>query len=73
MAKELHKITIPVGLIWGKNDKITPPEVAEEFHQLIPNSELYWIDKCGHAAMMEKPDEFNRLLKQFLDKLKVKV
>lgn len=73
MAKELHKITIPVGLIWGKNDKITPPEVAQEFHQLIPNSELYWIDKCGHAAMMEKPDEFNRLLKQFLDKLKVKV
>jgi len=73
MAKELHKITIPVALIWGKNDKITPPEVAEEFNHLLPNSELHWIDQCGHAAMMEQPDKFNVLLKQFLDKLKVKV
>jgi pimeloyl-ACP methyl ester carboxylesterase len=69
MAKDLHKINIPVALIWGKNDKITPPEVAVEFSQLLPNAELHWIDKCGHAAMMERPEEFNRLLKQFLDKL----
>jgi pimeloyl-ACP methyl ester carboxylesterase len=34
--------------------------VAEEFKQLLPNSTLYWIDKCGHAAMMEQPEEFNR-------------
>lgn len=73
MAKEVHKIKIPVGLIWGKNDKITPPEVAQEFHQLLPNSTLEWIDHCGHAAMMERPAEFNMLLKEFLDKVNVKV
>ena len=73
MAKDLHKIHIPVGLIWGRNDKITPPEVAVEFNQLLPDSELHWIDQCGHAAMMEKPAEFNNLLKGFLEKLKVKV
>ncbi|MDO3625998.1 alpha/beta fold hydrolase [Mucilaginibacter sp. BT774] len=73
MAKDLHKIHIPVALIWGKNDKITPPEVAVEFNQLLPNSELYWIDQCGHAPMMEHPEEFNRLLKAFLEKYKVKV
>ncbi len=73
MAKDLHKINIPVALIWGKNDKITPPEVAVEFNQLLPNSELYWIDHCGHAPMMEHPEEFNRLLKLFLEKLKIKV
>jgi pimeloyl-ACP methyl ester carboxylesterase len=67
MKKDLHKIHIPVGLIWGRNDKITPPEVAEEFHQFLPDSELRWIDKCGHAPMMEHPQEFNRLLKEFLD------
>jgi pimeloyl-ACP methyl ester carboxylesterase len=39
-------------IIWGKM-KVTPPDVAEEFKQLLPNS-LYWIDKCGHAAMMEQ-------------------
>ncbi|MBE9584374.1 alpha/beta hydrolase [Mucilaginibacter sp. JRF] len=70
MAKDLHKITVPVGLLWGKNDKITPPEVAEEFNQLLPNAELHWIDECGHAPMMEQPERFNILLRQFLDKLK---
>jgi pimeloyl-ACP methyl ester carboxylesterase len=70
MAKDVHKILIPTALIWGKNDKITPPDVAEEFNKLIPNSELHWIDQCGHAPMMEQPMEFNRLLKGFLQKLK---
>jgi pimeloyl-ACP methyl ester carboxylesterase len=73
MKKDLHKITIPVSLIWGRNDKITPPEVAVEFNELLPDSELHWIDKCGHAPMMEHPEEFNVLLKQFLVKLETKV
>ncbi len=72
MAKELHKITIPVSLIWGKDDKVTPPDVAEEFHQLLPNSELNWVDKCGHAPMMEHPQEFNEYLKRFLDRVLLK-
>lgn len=71
MKKDLHKIHVPVSLIWGRNDKITPPEVADEFHDLLPDSELNWIDKCGHAPMMEHPQEFNRLLKIFLDKIGV--
>lgn len=70
MSKDIHKIKVPVCLIWGKNDKITPPEVAIEFNELLPDSVLYWIDQCGHAPMMEQPKEFNVYLKQFLDKLK---
>jgi len=70
MSKDVHKIEVPTALIWGRDDKITPPEVAVEFRQLIPNSELHWIDKCGHAAMMERPQEFNVLLKSFLQKIK---
>lgn len=58
MAKELQYFNMPVCLIWGKNDAITPPEVAEEFHELLPNSELHWIDKCCHAPMMEHPRQF---------------
>jgi len=72
MAKELSKITIPVSLIWGKNDKVTPPEVAEEFHELLPNSELNWVDKCGHAPMMEHPEIFNAFLEKFLDRILLK-
>ena len=68
MAKDLPKMTVPTCIIWGKNDNVTPPEVAEEFHGLLPNSDLFWIDKCGHAAMMEHPDEFNQILDGWLQK-----
>lgn len=70
LGEELNQIQQPTLLIWGKNDTITPPFVAEEFNKLIPNSELHFIDKCGHAPMMEVPDEFNHILEAFLKKLK---
>lgn len=66
LGDELKQIAVPTCLIWGKNDTITPPMVAEEFKALIPNSELHWIDKCGHAPMMEVPGEFNLILAEFL-------
>lgn len=68
MAGDLVDMDMPVCLIWGKNDTITPPEVAEEFHERLPDSELFWIDKCGHAAMMEHPGEFNKILDAWLQK-----
>lgn len=71
MAKDLPKMHVPTCIIWGKQDKVTPPEVAEEFKKLLPNSELYWIDKCGHAAMMEEPDLFNDLLFNWLSEKKL--
>ncbi len=69
LGEELKKITIPSLLVWGNDDKVTPPFVAEEFHKLLPNSELHFIDRCGHAPMMEVPDEFNKILFNFLEKL----
>jgi pimeloyl-ACP methyl ester carboxylesterase len=69
LGEELNQIQIPTLLIWGKNDTVTPPFVAEEFHKLIPNSQLHFIDKCGHAPMMEVPGEFNDLLFTFLQSL----
>jgi len=70
LGEELSKIQQPTLLIWGNNDIITPPFVGEEFQKLIPNSELYFIDKCGHAPMMEVPAEFNAILDKFLIKLR---
>jgi pimeloyl-ACP methyl ester carboxylesterase len=69
LGEELNQIKIPTLLIWGKNDIVTPPFVAEEFHKLIPHSQLKFIDKCGHAPMMEVPGEFNDLLDSFLQSL----
>jgi 2-hydroxy-6-oxonona-2,4-dienedioate hydrolase len=69
LGEELNQIKQPTLLVWGNNDTITPPFVAREFNRLIPNSELYFVDKCGHAPMMEVPDEFNAILHKFLKKL----
>lgn len=68
LGDELQDIQAPTCLIWGQNDTITPPMVAEEFKKLIPNAELHWIDKCGHAPMMEVPGEFNKILSDFLSR-----
>jgi 2-hydroxy-6-oxonona-2,4-dienedioate hydrolase len=70
LGEELMQIKQPCCLIWGNNDTITPPFVAHEFNRLIPNSELHFIDKCGHAPMMEVPDEFNQILEGFLSRIK---
>lgn len=69
LGEELKVIKQPTLLVWGNNDVITPPFVGKEFNKLIPNSELHFIDKCGHAPMMEVPTEFNKILHQFLTKL----
>ena len=68
MGKDLPKMQTPSCIIWGKNDTVTPPDVAIEFNSLLPDSDLFWIDKCGHAAMMEHPDEFNQILYTWLTK-----
>lgn len=70
MLHDLPKIKIPVCLIWGRQDNVTPPEVAIDMHKELPNSDLFWIEECGHAAMMEKPNEFNELLYSWLQKQK---
>lgn len=68
MSKELPKIDVPTCLIWGKNDTITPPDVAEEFRDRLPQAELFWVDECGHAPMMEQPEQFNSILEEWLEK-----
>jgi len=66
VGDRLVQISNPVLLVWGKHDTITPSFVGEKFHELLSDSRLFILDKCGHAPMMEHPEEFNRLLRTFL-------
>ena len=66
LGHKLDGIKAPTLLIWGKQDTITPPFVGEQFHELIENSELHFIDKCAHAPMMEQPEQFNAIMEPFL-------
>ena len=68
MAEDLPNLKMPICLIWGTEDKVTPPHVAEEFHKLLPNSELNWIPLCGHAPMWEHPKKFSEIVIKFLEK-----
>ena len=68
LEDKVSKIMVPTLLIWGKDDNITPPFVGEKFNELLPHSELHFIDECGHAPMMERPHMFNEVLESFLKK-----
>lgn len=66
LEQELCKIKMPCCLVWGKQDVITPPQVAKDFKRLIPHARLYWIDECGHVPMLETPDKFNEVIDHFM-------
>ena len=68
LSDKLHQINAPTMLIWGAHDSITPPFVGEKFNELIKDSEFELVEECGHAPMMERPEEFNRILRNFLKK-----
>lgn len=69
LGHKLNQIKAPTLLIWGNQDTITPPFVGEQFKELIADSELYFIDKCAHAPMMEVPGEFNEILDGWLKRV----
>lgn len=65
LEHELHRIQAPTLLIWGKEDNITPAFVGEDFQEKIPNATLHFFENCGHAPMMEYPQDFIALLRPF--------
>ena len=67
MSQDLPNMNMPICLVWGKQDKVTPSHVAEEFQSLFPNSELFWIDKCGHSPMWEHPEKFSEITIDWLN------
>ena len=71
MADDLPKMETKTLIIWGRQDIVTPPNVAEDFNSLLPNSDLIWIGKCGHAPMMEHPNDFNKIMEDWLIKNKL--
>jgi pimeloyl-ACP methyl ester carboxylesterase len=63
---ELAHVTVPTLIIWGRNDRYFPVAHAQAAHKLIKNSQLCIMEKCGHIPQLEKPDEFRRIVADFL-------
>ncbi|MFM9957583.1 MAG: alpha/beta fold hydrolase [Phycisphaerales bacterium] len=66
LGEEVPNLRVPTLLAWGRQDNVTPPEVALEFSQIIPGSRLEWIENCGHAPQLEQPGEVARHLVGFM-------
>jgi len=64
--ERLGEIQTPTAVIWGREDAVTPPDVAYQFASDLPNAELRFISKCGHAPMIEWPNKFGQHIAQFL-------
>jgi pimeloyl-ACP methyl ester carboxylesterase len=62
----LPRVHLPTLIVWGREDRIVPLECGELYQQAIPGSRLAVIDQCGHCPPLEKPEEFTRLAREFL-------
>lgn len=66
LTKRIHRITMPTLLLWGDSDAMVPPVYGDAFHQLLTNSTLKLIEKCGHFPQQERPTEFIDAVLSFL-------
>lgn len=66
LLQALKKIPVPTLLIAARQDMVTPPAGAEAAVELIPQCELAWIEECGHVPMIEQPEVYNQILREFL-------
>jgi 2-hydroxy-6-oxonona-2,4-dienedioate hydrolase len=68
LHEPLKSLNIPSLVIWGQEDKVTPPFIAEEFKTHLKNSEVHYLPLCGHVPPYEKPEECLSLIHPFLSK-----
>jgi pimeloyl-ACP methyl ester carboxylesterase len=62
LPKWLHRIDVPVKIIWGKEDRILPIAFMEEYKRLIPKAQTRVVEGAGHLPQAEKPDLFVELV-----------
>lgn len=68
LGKWLHRVSVPVKIIWGEEDRVMPVAYAKEFKKLMPKAEVEIVPRCGHLPQVEKPDTFCETVFRFADK-----
>lgn len=66
LREVLPEVSVPTLVIHGREDRRSPLEVSEALHAGIPGSRLAVVEGAGHMTNLEAPDEFNRLVRDFL-------
>jgi pimeloyl-ACP methyl ester carboxylesterase len=62
LPKWLHRIDVPVKIVWGRQDRIIPAGLSEPLKKLLPKAEVHILENCGHLPHAEKADEFVELV-----------
>jgi pimeloyl-ACP methyl ester carboxylesterase len=66
LHRELRRVTVPTLIVWGDHDAAVPVSHAYAAQKLIPNSEVRILKRCGHTPQVERPEEFNEVVLDFL-------
>src|SRR5207248_3320332 len=62
----LPRVTNAALIVWGREDRIVPVSCGDEYQRLLPNARLSVLERCGHLPPIEQPDQFARLVIDFL-------
>jgi proline iminopeptidase len=65
---QLPGVTVPILVTVGRRDWVTPVSSSETIARLAPNAELVIFEKSGHSPQFEERDEFQRVIRDFLDR-----
>ena len=58
----------PALAVWGREDYVLPVRHLEDVKAVLPQAQVHIIERCGHLAMVERPDEFLATALPFLDR-----
>ena len=64
--EQVRSVKAPTLIVWGKYDELANPAGADRLAHTIPGSRKVIIDNCGHMPQIEQADEFNRVVRKFL-------
>jgi abhydrolase domain-containing protein 6 len=68
LAEELKRLSMPVSIIWGREDRVILPASVDAFLKFVPHARTTFIDRCGHVPQLEKPTEFASIVQDVLDR-----
>lgn len=69
LVTKLSRIVVPLLIIWGERDNISPSSDSKILSAHVKNSEVHIIEKAGHACYLDKPEKFKVIVKDFLKRI----
>ena len=68
LVEELARLTMPVDIVWGREDKVISPESVNVLCKFVPHATAFFIDHCGHVPQLECPVKFASIVNHILEK-----